>query len=125
MVFDLGGTKFCATILSYQKEDEQVQILSNAVDLHFGGEDFDNALVDYILKKTKNGEYIRQDTKAIRLLKDRYKNAKKILSNEDSTFIWISNIYKDIDIRKNITRDEFEKIYHHLFDKLFDVLKKY
>ena len=131
MVFDLGGSECSVTILSYEhnesinlEEDEQVQILSSAVDLHLGGEDFDNALVDYILKKSYINEDIRKDKKAMRLLKDRCENAKKILSNEDSTFIRISNIYKDIDIHQKITSVEFEGINYDLFNRLEDLIKK-
>ena len=81
-------------------------------------------MVDYILNKSNINEDIIKDKTAIRLLKDRCENAKKILSNKDSTGITISNIYKDIDIFQMIKRNEFEEINQHLFDRLVDVLKK-
>ena len=124
MVFDLGGNNFKVTILSYQKEDEQIQILSNSEDFHLGGDDFDTALVEYIIEKSKIKEDIRKDRKAMKILKDRCEDTKKILSNANKTTLLISNIYKDIDIYQRIERNEFEKICQPLFDKLIVVMKK-
>ena len=75
LVFDLGGGTFDVSILSI-KEDEKnpdeasFKVLATSGDTHLGGEDFDNELVEYFLKKRKDQEKeIRKDKQAIKKLK--------------------------------------------------------
>ena len=47
-VFDLGGGTFDVSVL--QIEDGVIEVLASRGDTHFGGQDFDNILVEYCVK---------------------------------------------------------------------------
>ena len=134
LVFDLGGGTFDVSILSIKKDDksnndkDKEQNKSNYIsfevkgtsgDTNLGGEDFDNELVDYILKKAKfNEKEIKNDKKAMKKLKVSCEIIKKILSSAKQTILRIQNFYKNKDIIESITRKEFEDNCEHLFKKL-------
>ena len=142
LVFDLGGGTFDVSILDLSIcEDEEnyktFQVLSTSGDTHLGGEDFDNALVEFFLKKIikdksklmKNEEeakkweksvkeQVMKDKQAIKRLKVSCENIKKILSNADSAILRINNFYMNEDISEKITREEFEKECEPLFKRL-------
>ena len=126
LVFDLGGGTFDVSILSI-KEDEKnpdeasFKVLATSGDTHLGGEDFDNELVEYFLKKRKDQEKeIRKDKQAIKKLKIACENAKKRLSISEEYLLRINNFYKNQDFTEKITRKEFEEKCAYLFNK-FDV----
>jgi molecular chaperone DnaK (HSP70) len=87
--------------------------------MHLGGEDFDNALANYVIEKANIKEdKIRKNNQAVKRLKVACENAKKILSSSDKTTIRINNVLDKIDINVEITKDEFERICQPLIDKL-------
>ena len=125
LVFDLGGGTFDVSILSIEKEkndkNEEVKhlmALSISGDMHLGGEDFDDALADYIISKQKNLKDIRKNSQAMKKLKVACENAKKILSVSDETILRINDLINNIDIYEKITRQEFEQTCDPLFKKL-------
>ena len=135
LVFDLGGGTFDISILSFKKNNNNksnyisFEVKGVAGDTNLGGEDFDNELVKYILKKTKcNEKEIKADKQAMKKLKVSCENIKKILSSSEETTLRIQNFYKNEDINEKITRKEFEDKCGHLFKKiktsLKDALKK-
>ena len=72
LVFDLGGGTFDVSILSFENENDKkekinnkkLSVLATAGDMHLGGEDFDNALLDYVIQKSNVDEKkIRQTIK--------------------------------------------------------------
>ena len=135
LVFDLGGGTFDISILSFKKNINNksnyisFEVKGSAGDTNLGGEDFDNELVKYFLKKAKcNEKEIKNDKQAIKKLKVSCENIKKILSTSEETTLRIQNFYKNEDINEKITRKEFEDKCNHLFRKiktsLKDALKK-
>ena len=125
LVFDLGGGTFDISILSFEddinKDNKGVKnltVLSTSGDMHLGGEDFDNALVEYIIKKAELPKDIKNDLHAMKKLKVSCENAKKILSSSDQTILRINNICDNKDINEKITRMDFEQICQSLFDRL-------
>ena len=127
LVFDLGGGTFDVSILSFENENDKkekinnkkLSVLATAGDMHLGGEDFDNALLDYVIQKSNVDEKkIRQNNQAIKRLKLACEHAKKILSLSDSTTLRIYNILEKTDIIVNIDKEKFERICQPLFDKL-------
>ena len=135
LVFDLGGGTFDISILSVKKnnnnktKDISFEVKGVVGDTNLGGEDFDNELAKYILKKAKcNEKEIKADKQAMKKLKVSCENIKKILSSSEETILRIQNFYKNEDINEKITRKEFEDKCEHLFRKikilLKDVLKK-
>ena len=130
LIFDLGGGTFDVSILSFKKDNNMnsnytsFEVKGISGDTNLGGEDFDNELVDFILKKVKLDEKeIYNDKEAIKKLKVSCENIKKILSSSEETTIRINNFYNNIDINEKITRKEFEDKCEHLFNKLEISLK--
>jgi len=128
LVFDLGGGTFDVSILSFKKEENSdfkyLEVLSTSGDMHLGGEDFDNALVNYILNKLKDKENIKKDNKCMKRLKLACENIKKILSNSNETVLRLTNFYNNIDIVEKITKEDFENICQPLFQRLETPIKK-
>merc|ERR1712146_865879 len=59
LIFDLGGGTFDVSVL--EVGDGVFEVLSTSGDSHLGGDDFDNAIVDYILKEIKESDDIDID----------------------------------------------------------------
>ena len=127
LVFDLGGGTFDVSILSFESERDDkenantknLSVLSSSGDMHLGGEDFDNALVDFVIEKQKIDEkIIRKNNQAIKRLKVACENIKKNLSILDKTTLRINNILDNVDINLEITKKEFENICQPLIERL-------
>ena len=132
LIFDLGGGTFDVSILSLNKDKgkntTEFEVLGTSGDTNLGGEDFDNALVELVLKKIHYPEdtieQIRQNKQAMKRLKVACENTKKILSVSEEANIWINEIIKDVSIIDIIRRIEFEIECKPLFDKLIDPIDK-
>ena len=131
LIFDLGGGTFDVSILSLKKDEKDnstsFEVLGTAGDTNLGGEDFDNALVEIVLRKIENkadAERIRADKKALKKLKVACENTKKILSISDKANICINDVMKDLDIIEIIYRNEFESECQPLFNKLIPPIEK-
>ena len=127
LVFDLGGGTFDVSILSFESEKDNnenvntknLSVLSTSGDMHLGGEDFDNALVDFVIEKQKiDKKMIRKNNQAIKRLKVACENIKKILSISDKTTLRINNILDKVDINVDISKTEFENICKPLIQRL-------
>ena len=130
LIFDLGGGTFDVSVL--EVKNLVFTDKGKFGDPHFGGEDFDNALVDYCIDKFYEMKKIKidknNDPEPMKRLKMSCENAKKILSNKEVTQIEL-NCLKDFeDFSIEITRDLFETICGHLFDKcispIYDLLNE-
>ena len=119
LIFDLGGGTFDVSILKV--ENLKFKVLEKFGDPHFGGEDFDNALVNYCIDKFYEMKQIKidknNDPDSMKRLKMACENAKKILSNKEKTQIEINRLKYNEDLSLEITRDLFEEICGSLFDK--------
>ncbi|MCI5775813.1 MAG: molecular chaperone DnaK [Aerococcus sp.] len=87
LVFDLGGGTFDVSIL--ELGDGVFEVLSTSGDNRLGGDDFDQRIVDYMVKdfKDQNGVNLSSDKMAMQRLKDAAEKAKKDLSGVTSTEI--------------------------------------
>ena len=119
LIFDLGGGTFDVSILKV--ENLKFKVLEKFGAPHFGGEDFDNALVNYCIDKFYEMKQIKidknNDPDSMKRLKMACENAKKILSNKEKTQIEINGLKYNEDLSLEITRDLFEEICGSLFDK--------
>ncbi len=80
-IFDLGGGTFDVSIL--EVGDGVVEVLATNGDTHLGGDDFDDALINYLadnFQKESGGVDLRQDKMALQRLKEAAESAKKSLS---------------------------------------------
>ena len=77
LVYDLGGGTFDVSIL--ELGDGVFQVLSTNGDTHLGGDDFDNAIMNWLIENFKkdNGIDLSQDKMAMQRLKDAAEKAKK------------------------------------------------
>ena len=128
VVFDLGGGTFDVSVL--ELGDGVFEVKSTNGDTHLGGEDFDNKIVDYILKdfEDKNGIDLRKDAAAMQRIKDEAEKAKKELSSATETEINLPYITADADGPKHLeltlTRAKLEELVAPLLDRLDGPVKK-
>ena len=87
LVYDLGGGTFDVSVL--ELGDGVFQVLSTAGDNKLGGDDFDDLIIDYLVKEFRkdNGIDLSQDKMAMQRLKDGAEKAKKDLSGVTSAQI--------------------------------------
>ena len=122
LVFDFGGGTFDVSIL--ELGDGVFEVKSTSGDNQLGGDDIDEAIIDYLAEEFKktDGLDLREDLTALQRLKDAAEKAKIELSSSQSTKINIPYITatdsgpKHLDI--DLTRSTFEKICDPLFEKL-------
>jgi molecular chaperone DnaK len=117
-VFDLGGGTFDISILEFG--GGVFEVLSTNGDTHLGGDDFDQAIIDWLVQEFKNdeGADLRQDPMAMQRLKEAAEKAKIELSSSTSTEINLPYIMPVGGVPKHLvktlTRAKFEQLAHHL-----------
>src|SRR5210317_1653706 len=94
-VYDLGGGTFDVSIL--ELGDGVFEVKSTNCDTFLGGEDFDNAIVDYLISEFKkdNGIDLKSDKLALQRLKEAAEKAKIELSSAEQTDINLPFITAD------------------------------
>ncbi|MCS4485565.1 molecular chaperone DnaK [Staphylococcus americanisciuri] len=121
LVFDLGGGTFDVSIL--ELGDGVFEVLATAGDNKLGGDDFDQVIIDYLVKefKAENGVDLSQDKMALQRLKDAAEKAKKDLSGVSSTQISLPFISAGaagpLHLEVTLTRAKFEELADHLVQK--------
>ena len=82
LVFDLGGGTIDVSLLTI--DNGVFEVIATSGDTHLGGEDFDQRVMDYLIKvfKRKHGKDISTDKKAIQKLKREVERAKRALSTQ-------------------------------------------
>ena len=121
-VFDLGGGTFDVSILEIG--DGVFEVKSTNGDTFLGGEDFDQALIDYIADefKKENGIDMRSDKMALQRLKEAAEKAKHELSTVMETEINLPFITADSSgpkhLQMKITRAKFESLVADLLKRL-------
>lgn len=128
VVFDLGGGTFDVSVL--ELGDGVFEVKSTNGDTHLGGEDFDNAIVNYFIDEFKktDGIDLRKDNAAMQRLKDEAEKAKKELSTTTETEINIPFITADADGPKHfeikLTRAKLEYLVKDLIDRVDGPVEK-
>jgi molecular chaperone DnaK len=128
VVFDLGGGTFDVSVL--ELGDGVFEVKSTNGDTHLGGEDFDNAIVNYFLDEFKktDGIDLRKDNAAMQRLKDEAEKAKKELSSTTEYEVNIPFITADADGPKHfelkVTRAKLEDLVKPLLDRLDSPVEK-
>jgi molecular chaperone DnaK len=94
-VYDLGGGTFDVSVL--ELGDGVFEVKSTNGDTFLGGEDFDNAIVDYLITEFKkdNGIDLKSDKLALQRLKEAAEKAKIELSSAEQTDINLPFITAD------------------------------
>lgn len=121
LVFDLGGGTFDVSILELGGGVFEVKATSG--DNHLGGDDFDQAIIDYLVStfKAEQGIDLSKDAMAMQRLKEAAEKAKKDLSGVLSTTISLPFITADASgpkhLEMTLTRAKFEELTAHLVEK--------
>ncbi len=127
LVYDLGGGTFDVTTLEIS--DGTFEVLSTDGNAFLGGDDFDNAIVNYLATEFKNdnGIDLKADKMALQRLKDAAENAKKELSSASETEINLPFITADATGPKHLvvklTRAKFEGMIEKLIDETISHIK--
>jgi molecular chaperone DnaK len=123
LVWDLGGGTFDVTILRISG-DGVFEVRATNGDTHLGGDDWDEALVNYLADEFRrvNGIDLRRDPQALQRLRDAAEKAKRELSNVLQTAINLPFITADATGPKHldmqITRSQFEELTRSLVDRM-------
>lgn len=121
LVYDLGGGTFDVSIL--ELGDGVFQVLSTNGDTHLGGDDFDNAIMNWLIAdfKSKNNIDLSQDKMALQRLKDAAEKAKKDLSGVSETEISLPFISAGpegpLHLQTTLSRAKFNELTADLVDK--------
>ncbi|TVP85027.1 MAG: molecular chaperone DnaK [Alkalicoccus sp.] len=121
LVYDLGGGTFDVSIL--ELGDGFFEVKSTSGDNKLGGDDFDQAVIDYLVSefKKENGIDLNQDKMALQRLKDAAEKAKKDLSGVSQTQISLPFITADQagpkHLELNLTRAKFEELTSGLVER--------
>ncbi|HWL78602.1 molecular chaperone DnaK [Microbacterium sp.] len=125
LVFDLGGGTFDVSLLEVGKDDDfsTIQVRATAGDNRLGGDDWDQRLVDYLIKQFKDttGVDVSNDRIALQRLKEAAEQAKKELSSSTSTSINLPYLSLTesgpVSLSETITRAKFEDLTKDLLDR--------
>lgn len=123
VVFDLWGGTFDVTVLDIGSEGT-FQVLSTSGDTHLWWANFDEVLIDYILKEFKAKEWIdlSKNAMAMQRIKDEAENAKKQLSMTERVditipFITTAEDWTPRNLDMWLTRSQFENMCKELLER--------
>jgi molecular chaperone DnaK len=125
LVFDLGGGTFDVSLLEVGKDDgfSTIQVKATSGDNRLGGDDWDQRLVDHLVKKFKEttGVDVAKDKIALQRLKEAAEQAKKELSQSMSTNVQLPYLSLTengpANLDETITRAQFEQLTNDLLER--------
>ncbi|KQP78314.1 Fe-S protein assembly chaperone HscA [Aeromicrobium sp. Leaf289] len=121
LVFDLGGGTFDVSLLEIG--DGVIEVKATSGDNNLGGDDWDNAVVDWIVStfKSKTGIDLTKDKMAMPRIREAAERAKIELSSSSSTSINLPYITvqdgSPVFLDETLSRSEFEKITADLLER--------
>ncbi|KAL2200392.1 Hsp70 protein-domain-containing protein [Corynascus similis CBS 632.67] len=121
---DVGYSDYSCSIVEFRKGELAVK--GHSYDRHFGGRDFDRAIVEH-LQKEFLGKYkidIFTNPKALSRVYAAAEKLKKVLSANQQAPMNIESLMNDIDVRAMITRQEFEAMVEPLLNRVPSILEQ-
>ncbi len=128
LVFDLGGGTFDVSILSLA--DGTFEVLSTAGDNVLGGDDFDKAIMDWLVAefKAESGVDLSLDKMALQRLKDSAEKAKKDLSGVTSVEISLPFISMGaagpLHLNRTLSRTKFNELTAGLVERCLGPVRR-
>ena len=128
LVYDLGGGTFDVSIL--ELGDGVFEVKSTSGNNHLGGDDYDQRIVDFLVKEIKNehGVDLTNDKMAMQRLQDAAEKAKKDLSGMTMTQISLPFLAqgKDgvINFETSLSRAKFESLTDDLTESTLEPVRK-
>lgn len=125
LVFDLGGGTFDVSLLEVGKDEDfsTIQVRSTSGDNRLGGDDWDQRVVEWLIKKFKDttGVDVSGDKIALQRLKEAAEQAKKELSSSMSTSIQLPYLSLTengpANLDETLSRAQFEQMTSDLLDR--------
>ena len=127
LVFDLGGGTLDVSLLEIGKDDDgfsTIQVIATNGDNHLGGDDWDKAIIDWLVSEVKSeyGVDLSKDKIALQRLREASEQAKKELSSSTSTSISMQYLAMTPDgtpvhLDETLTRAKFEELTSDLLDR--------
>jgi len=125
LVFDLGGGTFDVSLLEVGKDDDfsTIQVRATSGDNRLGGDDWDQRVVEHLIKRFKEttGVDVSNDKIALQRLKEAAEQAKKELSSNMSTSIQLPYLslteQGPANLDETLTRAQFEQMTSDLLDR--------
>lgn len=127
VVYDIGGGTSDVTVLNFG--GGVFEVISTNGDSHLGGDDFDQAIIDWLVDEFKNDEGIdlSKDSMAVQRLKEAAEKAKIELSSNSGTEINLPYISAEGGLPKHLvktlTRAKFEQLSDNLIERLHTLCK--
>ena len=121
LVFDLGGGTFDVSVLEIG--DGVFEVKATSGDTHLGGDDWDEAIMDWLVEGFKNdhGVDLSKDRMALQRLKEAAEKAKIELSSVSETEINLPFITATdagpLHLQRKLTRSEFQKLTEELLER--------
>ncbi|MEN9990290.1 MAG: molecular chaperone DnaK [Actinomycetota bacterium] len=125
LVYDLGGGTFDVSLLEVGKDDgfSTIQVRATSGDNRLGGDDWDQRIVDHLVKKFKEttGVDVSKDKIALQRLKEAAEQAKKELSQATSANVQLPYLSLTengpANLDETITRAQFEQLSADLLER--------
>ncbi|MFW2512838.1 molecular chaperone DnaK [Demequina sp. SO4-13] len=126
LVFDLGGGTFDVSLLEVGKDEDDfstIQVRATAGDNRLGGDDWDQRIVDHLIKEVKNSEGVdlAKDKSAVQRLREAAEQAKKELSSATSTNISLQYLSigenGPVHLDTRLTRAQFQQMTQDLIER--------
>lgn len=128
LVYDLGGGTFDVSIL--ELKNNSFQVLGLGGDVELGGDNFDEAISDYIIKQIllELDIDVRNDSSSQAIafrqkIKEIAEEAKVELSSARETEIFLPSVLDQGSLEITLSRDKFEDIIYPYLDKTISVLE--
>merc|ERR1712232_1505436 len=117
LVYDLGGGTFDVSLLTI--DNGVFEVLATSGDTHLGGEDFDQRVMQHLVKvfQKKRGKDMSKDKRAMQKLRREVEKTKRALSSTHQARLEIESLFEGIDFSETLTRARFEDINSDLFKK--------
>ncbi|MBI3335528.1 MAG: molecular chaperone DnaK [Candidatus Portnoybacteria bacterium] len=128
VVYDFGGGTFDVSVLEVSADT--IEVKATGGDTHLGGDDFDQAIITWLLSEFKKdaGIDLSRDKLAMQRLRDAGEKAKKELSSSMETEINIPFITSDASGPKHLnlrmSRAQLERLVEEYINKSIDIVKK-
>jgi molecular chaperone DnaK len=127
-VFDMGGGTFDVSVL--EVGDKVVEVVSTNGDTHLGGDDIDNALMDWLVAEFKKdtGIDVSKDKMVLQRLKEAAEKAKIELSSTQETEVNLPYLTADASgpkhLLKKLSRSKFEQMIEPIVARTMEPCKK-
>ena len=121
MVYDLGGGTFDVFVIEIG--EGVIEVLATAGDNHLGGDDFDERITQWLLRRFKDEHKVdlSRDFAAMQRIRDAAEQAKKELSISDSSHIMLPYLAEhrgeQLHMDLTLTRAQFEDLIRDLIDR--------